>query len=98
MKSKKGKLLLASAAAGLMTFAMAAGAAHAEDAAAPAKVKCYGVNSCKGTGECGGKGYSCHGNNECAGKGWISKASAEECLAIKNGRLTPDAEGGDEAH
>jgi uncharacterized membrane protein len=97
MKGSKGKILLASAAAGLMTFAMAAGAAHAEEGAAPAKVKCYGVNSCKGTGECGGKGHGCHGKNECAGHGWVSKASNEECLAIKGGRLTPEPEGG-EAH
>lgn len=98
MKKNTGKVLLASAAAGLMTFAMTAGSAHAEDApAAPASVKCYGVNSCKGTGECGGKGHGCHGKNECAGHGWVSKTSKEECLAIKGGRLTPDAEGG-EAH
>ena len=84
----KGSLLLASAAAGLMTFAMAttAGNAFADD-----QVKCYGVNKCKGTGECGGKGHSCAGQNECAGHGWL-KIDKENCLKIKGGRLTPDGE------
>lgn len=86
---KKSSLLLASAAAGLMTLAMTAGpdVAHAEDD----EVKCYGVNKCKGTGECGGKGHSCAGHNECAGKGWI-KLDKDKCLKIKGGRLTAEGE------
>jgi uncharacterized membrane protein len=90
--TKKGKVLLASAAAGLMTLALTAGAgtAHAQDAG-DAKVKCYGVNGCKGTGDCGGKGHACAGKNECKGQGWVYKASADECLKIEGGRLTPEA-------
>jgi uncharacterized membrane protein len=85
---KKSSLLLASAAAGLMTLAMTAAPdiAQAEDG----EVKCYGVNKCKGTGECGGKGYSCAGKNECGGHGWI-KIDKDKCLKIKGGRLTPEA-------
>jgi uncharacterized membrane protein len=85
----KGSLLLASAAAGLMTLAVAAtpGKALADD-----QVNCYGVNKCKGTGECGGKGHSCAGHNECAGQGWI-KLDKAKCLKIKGGRLTPEKEG-----
>lgn len=86
--NKKG-LLLASAAAGLMAFAATMAVpqqAQAED------VKCYGVNKCKGTGECGGKGYSCAGNNSCAGKGFL-KIDKDNCLKIKGGRLTPEPEG-----
>ena len=92
MKTNKRNVLLTSAAAGLMTLALTAGAgtAHAEDAAGGAKVKCYGVNGCKGTGECGGKGHGCAGKNECKGKGWVYKASAEECLKIEGGRLTAE--------
>ena len=87
-KTNKSSLVLASAAAGLlMVGAMAAtpGAAQAED------VECWGVNKCKGTGECGGKGHSCHGKNECAGQGWL-KLDKEKCLKIKGGRLTAEEE------
>jgi len=93
MKNKKGKMMLASAAAGLMTLTMTAasvGKARAE-AGKPEQVKCYGVNKCKGTGECGGKGHGCAGKNECAGQGWVHK-SKEECLAMKGGRLTAEPE------
>jgi uncharacterized membrane protein len=90
MKSKtnKSSVVLASAAAGLlMVGSMLAGApaAHAED------VECWGVNKCKGTGECGGKGHSCHGKNDCAGQGWL-KLDKEKCLKIKGGRLTAEEE------
>jgi len=40
----------------------------------------HGINSCKGTGECGGKGHSCAGKNSCKGKGW-KKMSKTDCLA-----------------
>jgi len=78
------QVLVASAAAGLFAAAAmlaAPGPAHAED------VPCYGINKCKGTGECGGKGHACAGENECAGKGWIM-LEKEKCLRIKGGRLT----------
>ena len=43
-------------------------------------VKCYGINSCSGKGECGAPdgSHDCAGKNECKGKGWV-KATAEEC-------------------
>jgi uncharacterized membrane protein len=94
MNGKKGKVLLASAAAGLMTLAVTAasvGEAKAEAAKGDA-VKCYGVNKCKGTGECGGKGHGCAGKNECAGNGWVMKPK-DECLAMAGGRLTAEPEG-----
>jgi len=87
MKTKKGAALLASAAAGLLLVGSAAGmasSAHAEEG-----VECYGVNKCKATGECGGKGHSCAGKNDCAGQGWL-KLPKDACLKIKGGRLTPD--------
>jgi uncharacterized membrane protein len=88
--SKKGAIMLASAAAGLLTLATTIGLAtpaHAED------VECYGVNKCKGQGECSGKGHSCAGKNECAGKGWVT-LDKEKCVA-QGGRLTaePAAQG-----
>jgi len=90
MKKNKRALLLASAAAGLLLAGTVAGTAtpaHADDP------ECWGVNKCKGTGDCGGKGHSCSGKNDCAGQGWL-KIDKETCLKIKGGRLTaqPEAE------
>jgi uncharacterized membrane protein len=90
IQRKKSSLLLASAAAGLMTLAMTAGPDTAQAEGEGEKVKCYGANKCKGTGECGGKGHSCAGKNECAGHGW-TKMTEEECLKLEGGRLTPEA-------
>ena len=65
-------------ASALAALALAAGCARNGPAAAktasnaPAKGECSGVNSCKGTGECGGVGHSCAGQNSCKGLGWIS--------------------------
>jgi uncharacterized membrane protein len=84
-KQNSGRLLVASAAAGLFMAATlgAPTMAHAEE------VPCYGINKCKGAGECGGKGHSCAGQNACAGHGWL-KLDKEKCLKIKGGRLTPE--------
>lgn len=78
---------LAIAAAVASLFASAAHAADKaaatpkKDAKVAAKVRCEGINSCKGTGECGGKsGNSCAGTNECKGKGWI-QVPEKECKA-----------------
>jgi len=42
-------------------------------------VKCAGVNSCKGHGECASATNSCKGQNACKGQGWISADSADAC-------------------
>ena len=44
-------------------------------------VKCSGVNSCKGHGECAAAdgSHACAGKNECKGKGWTKVKSEEEC-------------------
>jgi uncharacterized membrane protein len=86
----KGSLLLASAVAGLMLMAGPAGTATADDSG---KVRCYGVNKCKGAGDCGGKGHSCAGENACKGQGYL-KMDKETCLKIEGGRLTPEREEG----
>ena len=77
----KKELLLAAAFTGLMSFA------HATDSAKTANVKevsgeCHGVNTCKGSTDCGGKGHECAGKNECKGKGWLKK-TAKECKELK---------------
>ena len=81
-----GGMLLASAVTGLLTLAAPAGTATAGDAE---KVHCYGVNKCKATGACGGKGHSCAGENACKGQGYLD-IDKETCLKIEGGRLTPD--------
>ena len=86
----KGGLLLASAVAGLLLMAGPAGIAAAEGAE---EIRCYGVNKCKGTGACGGKGHSCAGNNACKGQGYL-KMGKDACLKIEGGRLTPAPEEG----
>jgi hypothetical protein len=53
-------------------------------------VPCYGINKCKGVGDCGGKGHGCHGRNACKGQGFVSLEREEDCLKIINGRLTPE--------
>ena len=88
MKTNKRTLLLASAAAGLLLAGSIAGTATNARAA---EDECYGVNKCKGMGECGQKGHSCAGKNDCAGRGWL-KIDKERCLKIKDGRLTEEPE------
>lgn len=45
-------------------------------------VHCYGVNSCKGTGDCSTTEHSCRGMNECKGHGFKAM-TASACLAGK---------------
>jgi hypothetical protein len=53
-----------------------------------ASVKCVGINTCKGTSECGGGpgGSSCHGQNACKGNGWVSVPTESDCTG-KGGKL-----------
>ncbi len=85
---KNGGALLASAVAGLLVMTGAAPTASAGDSDT---VHCYGVNKCKGTGTCGGKGHSCAGENSCKGQGYLD-IDEEICLKIEGGRLTPEKE------
>jgi uncharacterized membrane protein len=73
-RASKG-ILIATAAATL--FATGAIKARAEDKAGGDKVKCVGINECKGKGGCAGAGNSCAGQNACKGKGVISVPKAE---------------------
>jgi uncharacterized membrane protein len=84
----KSGMLLASAVTGLLTLAAPFATATAGDAEA---VPCYGVNKCKGVGDCGGKGHSCAGENACKGQGYL-KMDKETCLKIEGGRLTAEKE------
>ena len=75
---------LAAAAALLVLNATApvTSAGAAEDS----KVKCYGVNACKGKSACKTAGNSCSGQNACKGKGYLLMEK-DDCLS-KGGKLT----------
>ena len=75
-------LALATAAAGLFATAGIT-AAYAGKHEGEAKVKCEGVNSCKGTSACGTASSACKGQNSCKGKGWMYMSKAE-CDAAKS--------------
>jgi hypothetical protein len=66
---------------------------HADDKATKdSKVKCAGVNACKGKGACSGASNSCSGQNSCKGKGWV-EATAKECKDQK-GTVVADKKDG----
>jgi len=54
-------------------------------------VKCSGVNSCKGHGECASAdgSHACAGKNECKGTGWVKVKSEKECTD-KGGTVVKD--------
>ena len=75
---KLSSLALAAAAA----FAFTTAPLSAANAADDAKVKCEGVNSCKGQGDCGTAKHACAGKNACKGEGFKHMTQAE-CDAAK---------------
>ena len=75
---KLSSLALATAAAVMFSTAPMT-AANAADGA---KVKCEGVNACKGTGACKTAANDCAGKNACKGHGFLSLTQAE-CDAAK---------------
>ncbi len=68
---------IAMTVAGLL-LAAAPSVGHTDDGTKAAKVKCAGINACKGKGACSGASNSCSGQNSCKGKGWV-EATAKEC-------------------
>jgi len=79
---------IAMTVAGLLLAAGTTRLAHADDKAKEAKVKCAGINSCKGKGACSSASNGCSGQNGCKGKGWV-EASAKECKD-KKGTVVSD--------
>jgi hypothetical protein len=86
---------IAMTVAGLL-LAAAPQLGHADDKTKEAKVKCSGINSCKGKSACAGASNGCGGQNSCKGKGWV-ETTAKECAAKKGTVVTDakDKEGGD---
>lgn len=66
------------AAAAMLFGTVAVAPAHAE----AAKMKCEGVNSCKGTSACATGKSACQGHNSCKGQGYLLLTKAE-CDAAK---------------
>jgi hypothetical protein len=75
--NKATRAAIATAAALLFTNMAAAPASAAE-----AKVKCEGVNACKGKSACGTATNACQGQNTCKGHGYLMLTQAE-CDAAK---------------
>jgi hypothetical protein len=71
---------VALAAAAAMAFSMAS--ITTASAADDGKVKCEGVNSCKGHSACKTANNSCKGQNSCKGKGFVEMTQAQ-CDAAK---------------
>lgn len=68
---------------------------HTDDKTKEAKVKCGGINSCKGKGSCSGASNGCAGQNGCKGKGW-TEVTAKECKD-KKGTVVADKDAKDAA-
>ncbi|HYB12468.1 MAG TPA: hypothetical protein VEG67_03290 [Myxococcota bacterium] len=77
-----GKSIVTATAVAALFMTGLAQAASADESASNAKVKCEGVNSCKGHSDCKSAANSCKGQNGCAGKGFVMMSQAE-CDAAK---------------
>ena len=73
MNTAKKTTGVALAAAAAAMFAVAPMSASADEKTG----KCFGVNSCKGTGACATATTSCAGQNSCAGQGWIKETKSQ---------------------
>jgi hypothetical protein len=94
MKMTMNGKAIAMTVAGLL-LAVGPRVANADDKTKEAKVKCGGINSCKGKGGCAGASNSCSGQNGCKGKGWV-ETSAKECKDKKGSVVADkDAKGKD---
>jgi uncharacterized membrane protein len=88
MNATKSRRVLIASLAGALALPALSGAQDKPAADSGEKVKCYGVNKCKATGDCGGPGHSCANQNSCKRQGYIDM-DKETCLRIDGGRLTP---------
>jgi hypothetical protein len=81
-KTSSVKRLSGLALAAAAAIAFTAAPLSAANAAVEAKVKCYGVNACKGTSESKTAKHDCAGKNACKGEG-VKQMSKAECDAAK---------------
>ena len=73
LSAKSGATIAAAAAALMMSGAFVA----PTSAVAAEEVQCFGVNACKGKGECKTAQNECKGQNACKGKGFLTMTKAE---------------------
>jgi hypothetical protein len=78
MSSKILSGVALAAAAAVMFSTVAVTTASADEA----KMKCSGVNSCKGQSACKSANNACKGQNSCKGKGFVEMTKAD-CDAAK---------------
>ncbi|MFZ2018020.1 MAG: hypothetical protein WAU90_04985 [Methyloceanibacter sp.] len=74
LNRKSGAKLAMTAAVLFVTGATLIGAATADTV----KGRCFGVNGCKGQGNCKSTKNDCKGKNACKGQGWLSMLQ-DEC-------------------
>lgn len=86
MSNKKfiGSALAAAAALAFITAPLVTTVASA----ATAKVKCYGVNACKGKSACKTAKNDCKGKNSCKGQGLMMK-SEKRCKKMGGSETEP---------
>ena len=70
---RSGATMAAAAAVMMLSGALAAPAAYADEA----KGHCMGANACKGQGACKTTSNACKGQNACKGKGFAEMTSAD---------------------
>jgi hypothetical protein len=90
----RSKSLLVAALAGALSLPTTLRAEDSKPSADDSNLKpCWGINTCKGTGDCGADGCrqsGCHGSNACKGQGFL-RLEPDTCLKIQGGRLTKSA-------
>jgi uncharacterized membrane protein len=82
----KTAVLVATAA---LLFAAGAGADTHEQGSEAEKIKCEGVNACKGQSACHTAHNGCAGKNSCKGKGFLMM-TPEECEQAKGAAQPKD--------
>ncbi|HVE44749.1 MAG TPA: hypothetical protein VNC84_06415 [Gammaproteobacteria bacterium] len=86
-KKKFASVIAAAAAVAFVTAPLTSTLVQA----ASSKVKCYGVNSCKGKSACKTAQSACKGKNSCKGKGLMMKTEAQ-CKKLNGSTEEPTSE------
>jgi hypothetical protein len=73
LNQKSGARIAMTAAVLLVSGSALIGAAMAETV----KGRCFGVNGCKGQGNCKSTKNDCKGHNACKGQGWLEMLQAD---------------------